>query len=54
MDSLYESVLRKFQKEIAAGIVVLHRGKSHDVLPAFPANYFDWVYIDGNHAYEAI
>lgn len=54
MDSLYESVCRKFQKAIDAGAVIIHRGKSGDVLAGFPEDYFDWVYIDGNHAYEFV
>lgn len=54
MDSLWQSVAHKFRKEIEAGIVVIHRGKSGDVLPPFPDGYFDWTYIDGNHAYEFV
>ncbi len=51
MDSLFQSVQKRFEPQIAAGIVVLHRGKSHEVLPTFDPEYFDWVYIDGNHSY---
>lgn len=54
MDTMYESVMRKFQKEIDAGVVVLHRGSSSDVLQTFPPDYFDWVYIDGNHSYDFV
>lgn len=27
---------------------------SVDAVPKFPDNYFDWVYIDGNHCFEAV
>lgn len=34
--------------------VKLHRGKSFDVMNNFPDNYFDFVYIDGDHSYEGV
>jgi hypothetical protein len=46
MDEMYAEVAAKFE-----GIkgVKVHRAKSEDALASFPDNYFDWVYIDGNH-----
>jgi hypothetical protein len=32
--------------------VQLHEGKSHEVLAAFPDEYFDWIYVDADHSYE--
>lgn len=32
----------------------LHRGFSEDVLSTFEDNYFDMIYIDGNHGYEYV
>lgn len=34
--------------------LVLHQTFSEVLLPTFPDNYFDWVYIDGNHSYESV
>ena len=34
--------------------VVIKRGKSKDVLKTFPDNYFDWLYIDGDHSFKAV
>lgn len=33
--------------------VRVHRGFSHEVLATFPDDYFDWIYIDADHSYEA-
>ena len=32
--------------------ITRHQGLSHDVLAQFPDDYFDWIYIDGDHSYE--
>lgn len=34
--------------------VVIRKGFSADVLASFEDDYFDWVYIDGNHLYEFV
>jgi hypothetical protein len=54
MDDIHASVLRRFAREIAAGVVEVHRFTSVEAASRFPAAYFDWVYVDGNHLYEAV
>jgi len=45
----------KFQSKINADIVHLHEGDSSTVLKeSFSPNYFDFIYIDGDHRYEGI
>ena len=34
--------------------VEIRKGFSVDVLATYPDDYFDWVYIDGNHQYEFV
>lgn len=42
----------KFAREIASGTVSVHLGDSATTLLSFPDEYFDWVYIDGDHSYQ--
>lgn len=54
MDSRYQSVLNRFADNIQTSQVIIHRNYSSNVLLTFPDNYFDWIYIDGNHLYEYV
>ena len=38
----------------ADGMVHLHQNDSAAALASFPDDYFDWIYIDGDHAYPAV
>jgi hypothetical protein len=54
MDAIYESVIGRFRSAIRSGIVEVHRKTSAECCSRFPDNYFDWIYIDGNHRYEFV
>jgi len=54
MNARYARVCRRFDREIRAGRVTVHRGFSTDVLDRFPDGHLDWIYIDGNHLYEFV
>jgi hypothetical protein len=34
--------------------VFIHKGFSHTILPSFENDYFDMVYIDGDHSYDGV
>jgi hypothetical protein len=54
MDEIHRKVARRFAREIESGIVEVHRATSAGVAGGFPDGYFDWVYVDGDHLYEAV
>jgi hypothetical protein len=54
MDAVYESVRHRFSSAIRSGAVGLHRGTSAECCSRFSDDYFDWIYIDGNHQYEFV
>jgi Methyltransferase domain len=43
-----------FQAGIENGTIELHEGDSSTILSSFPDEYFDWIYIDADHAYEGV
>lgn len=49
-----ENANEKFIQEISSGIVALHRGNSPQIIMSMPDDYFDWIYIDGDHSYEGV
>lgn len=53
MDERHDSVVRRFQPEINSGTVEIHRGTFQSLLEKDVSD-FDWVYIDGDHTYEAV
>jgi len=54
LDAIYRSVRERFDHEIQVGTVVIHRVPSEAAATSFADEYFDWVYIDGNHLYEFV
>lgn len=54
MDAINDSVIDRFRSAIRSGIVEVHQNMSARSCSQFPNNYFDWIYIDGNHQYEFV
>ncbi len=50
----YGTVLEKFKKEIETGTAILVRKKSDEAAALFFDGEFDFVYVDGDHAYEQV
>jgi len=53
-DTAIEIAKQKFAQEILSGQVSIHLGDSSEVILSMPDDYFDWVYIDGDHSYEGV
>jgi methyltransferase family protein len=54
MDQVHEGVLDRFKDEIRGGRVVVLRELSLEAAKRWDDEGLDWVYIDGDHAYEAV
>ncbi len=56
---LFKAEISKKQKSllqegIENGTVELQEGDSSTILRSFPDEYFDWIYIDADHAYQGV
>jgi len=54
IDQIYNFVTKQFRQEVENNQVFIHRNLSTTAGNSFSDNYFDWVYIDGNHLYEFV
>lgn len=52
--SHYEWYKNRFTKEIKSEKLEMKQGISWEVLKTFPDNFFDYVYLDANHSYDAV
>ena len=52
LDEIYASVLQRFARQLGRGHVVVLRESSQAT--QFAPHSLDWVYIDGDHHYEAV
>ncbi len=53
-DRRYNDVLNRFAQERASGVVDIKRAYSTICADEFPYETFDFVYIDGDHTYNAV
>lgn len=51
MDAIFKKVKKRFRNNPE---VVIHRESSHEALAGFDDDHLDWVYLDGNHAFDYI
>ncbi len=54
MDKKFENVKNLFSTEILNEQIIIHRGFSEEIIPIFEDDYFDWIYVDGNHLYDYV
>lgn len=54
MDQVYEDVKKRLAKPVAKGQVEILRGKTEEVADQIPDSSLDFVYIDGDHRYDAV
>jgi hypothetical protein len=54
MDEIFNDLLKIFASEINKLQVIIHRASSEEACINFENNYFDWIYIDGNHLYDYV
>lgn len=51
MEQMYQSIVTRFGSR---SNVVVHRATSSEIAPTLADDYFDWIYIDGNHSYDYV
>ena len=54
MDSIYSTFQKNIQASGHVEKIHVHRGFSNEKILKFPDNYFDIIYIDGNHEPEFV
>jgi hypothetical protein len=54
MDAMHAAVLRRFANERKKGVVEVHRATSAEAAGRIADHELDFVYIDGDHTYEAV
>ena len=54
MDEVHAGVCDRFHQQTQAGQVEIHRAASTDAMSRFADGSLDFVYIDGDHAYEGV
>jgi predicted O-methyltransferase YrrM len=52
--TVYSTFLKNLENSGEKEKIVVHRGYSHEEIPKFEDEYFDLIYIDGNHEPEYV
>jgi predicted O-methyltransferase YrrM len=52
--TIYETFLSNIEKSASKDRIVINRGYSNSEIPKFEDNFFDIIYIDGNHEPEYV
>ena len=53
-DTRYKNIRFKFKKQIDSGQIIVMRKKSDEVFMLLDDNFFDLIYIDGNHTFDYV
>jgi len=51
LEKVYEGICERFEKRPN---IFIHRCTSDEAASGFLDNYFDWIYIDGDHSFEGV
>jgi len=54
LDRIYQAFLRNLDKSGQRSKVLVRRAHAHQILPYLPNDFFDLIYIDGNHQKEHV
>jgi hypothetical protein len=53
-DVIYNEVLNNFSAQISSGQINIIRDYTTNCVDKFPDKFFDWIYLDADHTYEAV
>ena len=54
MEAIYKSVVARFQDQVTEDQIAIHRATASQAMARIDDASLDFVYIDGDHAYEAV
>ncbi|MEM7058682.1 MAG: class I SAM-dependent methyltransferase [Pseudomonadota bacterium] len=54
IEQIYGSVQARFADHVSSGQVQIHRKSSGEALESMPDEHLDFIYVDGDHAFEGV